>query len=45
MPLRPGDSDALVARDGLRKPAEGAKFEWRRGETATRPRATNGRVI
>jgi len=27
MPLRPRDSDALVARDGLRTLAEGAKVE------------------
>jgi hypothetical protein len=45
MPLRPRDSDALVARDGLRTPAEGAKVERSRGASATRPRATNVRVI
>jgi hypothetical protein len=44
MPLRPRDSDALVARDGPRTPAEGASVERRLGETATRPRATIVRV-
>jgi hypothetical protein len=45
MPSRPSDSDALVARDGLRTLAAGAKVEWKPGQTATRPQATNVRVI
>jgi len=36
--LAPRDSDALAARDGLRTLADGAKVEWRPGNTATRPR-------
>ena|SRR5688572_25807350 len=44
-PLRPRDSDALVARDGFRTFAEGATVELELGETATRARATNVRVI
>jgi len=44
-PLRPRDSDAVVARDGLRTLAEGATVELELGETATRARATNVRVI
>jgi hypothetical protein len=44
-PMRPRDSDAFVARDGLRTLAERTKLEWRPGETATHPQATNGRVI
>jgi len=43
--LAPRDSDALAARDGLRTLADGAKVEWRPGNTATRSRATNVRVI
>jgi hypothetical protein len=38
MPSPPRDSDALVARDGLRTLARRTKLEWRPGETATRPR-------
>jgi cold shock CspA family protein len=45
MPLRPRDRDALVARDGLRTLAGGAKVEWKPGETAMRAQATNVRVI
>ena len=45
IPSRPRDSDALVARDGLRALAAGAKVEWKPGQTATRPQATNVRVI
>ena len=45
MPSRPRDGDALVARDGLRALAAGAKVEWKRGKTATRPQGTNVRVI
>jgi cold shock CspA family protein len=46
MPLRPRESDALVARDGLRTLAEGAKLESRPGETRRRgPQATKLRVI
>ena len=45
MPSRPRDSDALVARDGLRALAAGAKVECKPGQTATRPQATNVRVI
>jgi cold shock CspA family protein len=45
MPSRPSDSDALVARDGLRTLAAGAKVEWKPGQTATRPQATNVWVI
>ena len=37
-PLPPRDRDALVARDGLRTLADGAKLEWMPGNTATRPR-------
>ena len=44
-PLRPRDSDALVARDGLRTLAAGATVELELGETATRTQATNVRVI
>jgi hypothetical protein len=40
----PGDSDVLVARDGLRALAAGARVEWKPGQTATCPRATNVRV-
>jgi hypothetical protein len=36
--LAPRDSDTLAARDGLRTLADGAKVEWRPGNTATRPR-------
>jgi hypothetical protein len=43
--MRPRDSDAFVARDGLRTLAERTKLEWRPGRTATHPQATNGRVI
>jgi cold shock CspA family protein len=35
----------LVARDGLRSLAGGAKVKWKLGETATRAQATNVRVI
>ena len=42
---RPRDSDALVARVGLRALAAGARVEREPGQTATRPQATNGRVI
>jgi hypothetical protein len=45
MPSRPRDSDALVARDGLRAHAAGARVEWKPDQTATRPQATNVRVI
>jgi len=45
MPSRPRDGDELVARDGLRALAAGAKVEWKPGQRATRPRATNVRVI
>ena len=45
MASRPRDGDALVARDGLRALAAGAKVEWKRGQTATRPQGTNVRVI
>jgi hypothetical protein len=44
-PFPPRNSDALVARDGFRTLAEGAKVERRPGVTATRPPATNARVI
>jgi translation initiation factor IF-1 len=36
--MRPRDSDAFVARDGLRTLAERTRLEWRPGETATHPR-------
>jgi hypothetical protein len=45
MPSRRRDGDALVAREGLRAFAVGAKVEWKRGQAVTRPRATNVRVI
>jgi hypothetical protein len=44
-PLRPRDSDALVACDSLRTLAAGATVELELGETATRTQATNVRVI
>ena len=44
-PLRPRDSHALVARDGFRALADGAKVESELVETAMRPQATNVRVI
>ena len=45
MPSRRRDSDALVARDGLRALAAAAKVELEPDQTATRPQATNVRVI
>ena len=45
LPSRPRDGDELVSREGLRALAAGAKVEWKRGQTATRPRATTVRVI
>ena len=45
MPSRPRDSDALVARDGLRALAAAARVECKPGRTATCPQATNVRVI
>jgi hypothetical protein len=45
MPSRPRDGDELVARDGLRTLAAGAKVERKPGQTATRPQAANVRVI
>ena len=45
MPSRPRDSDALVARDGLRALAAAARVECKPGRTATRPQATDVRVI
>jgi hypothetical protein len=45
MPSRPRDGDELVAHDGVRALAAGAKVEWKPGQAATRPRATNVRVI
>jgi hypothetical protein len=45
MPSRPCDSDALVARDGLRALAAAARVEWKSGQAATRRQATNVRVI
>ena len=45
MPSRPRDSDALVARDGLRALAAAARVECKPGQTAARPQATNVRVI
>ena len=45
MPSRPRDGDALVARDGFRALAAGARVEWKPGQTAACPQATNVRVI
>ena len=45
MPSRPRDSDALVARDGLRALAAGAGVGWKPGQTAPCSRATNARII
>jgi hypothetical protein len=44
-PFPPRDSDALVARDGFRTLADGARVECELGETATGPRPLNVRVI
>jgi hypothetical protein len=44
-PFPPRDSDALVARDGFRTLADGARVEYRLGEPATGPQATNVRLI
>jgi len=45
MPSRRRDSDVLVARDGLRALAAGARVGWRPGQAATRLRATGVRVV
>ena len=45
MTPRPRDSDVLVGREGLRALAAGATVGCKPGQTATRPQATNVRVI
>ena len=45
MASRPRESDVLVACDGLRALAAGARVGWKPGQTAPRPEAANVRVI
>jgi hypothetical protein len=45
MASRPRESDVLVARDGLRALAAGARVGWKPGQTAPRPQATKVWVI